>query len=83
MSKIIITTCPINTDKDEVFAMCKNDAKLIDAIKLQSVRLKAEGIETFIQKDNIIATDKGYYCAFYEEDLTTNSPVKKYSNEKI
>jgi hypothetical protein len=80
MSKIIITTCPISTNKDEVFAMCKNDTKLIEAIKIQSVRLKDEGIETFIQKDNIIATDNGYYCAFYEEDLTPNPPIKKYSN---
>ena len=53
------------------FAMCQHDTELIDAIKNTSDKLKTEGIETFIQKDNIIATDKGYYCAFYEEDLTT------------
>lgn len=74
---IVITGCPISTNKDEVFAMCQNDAELIDAIKNTSEKLKAtEGIETFIQKDNIIATDSGYYCAFYEEDLRT-SPAEK------
>ena len=69
MNRIVITHCPLETNKDEVFAMAKPDEKLIDAIKMHSKKKAGEGIETFEQKDNIIATEKGYYCAFFESDL--------------
>lgn len=69
MNRIVITHCPLETNKDEVFAMAKSDEQLIDAIKRHSEKQSNEGVETFERKENIIATEKGYYCAFWESDL--------------
>lgn len=69
MNRIIITHCPLVTNKDEVFAMAKNDEELIDAIKKHSKKQSNEGVETFERKENIIVTEKGYYGAFWESDL--------------
>lgn len=69
MENIIIVNCPIQRSKDEIFAMAKNDPHLCDAIKSLSAQYAKEGIETFEQHLNIIATERGYYAAFYESDL--------------
>lgn len=69
MNRIVITHCPLEVDKDEVFAMAKNDEQLINAIKKQSEQKTLEGVETFERRDNIIATEKGYYFAFWASDL--------------
>jgi hypothetical protein len=69
MENIVITFCPLETDKDEVFKTAQEDKILIDAIKNFSRELSNNGIETFTQKHNIIVTEKGYYFAFYKKDL--------------
>lgn len=69
MNKIIITYCSLETNKDEVFAMAKEDHRLIDAIKKQSEEKANNGVETFEQRNNIIVTEEGYYFAFWEDDL--------------
>jgi hypothetical protein len=66
---IIITHCPLKTNKDEVFLMIKEDESLIYEIKKYSKELLNDNIETFEQRCNIIVTERGYYCAFYENDL--------------
>lgn len=70
MNRIVITKCPLHTNISEVFSMAKEDEKLINAITEYRDFLHVEGIETFDQKLNIIATEKGYYFAFWEDDLT-------------
>lgn len=67
--RIVITHCPLETNKDEVFKMAKEDKDLEDTIKEQSRIHSLKGIETFERVHNIIVTEDGYYCAFYEDDL--------------
>ena len=69
MSNIIITSCELTTPKEDVFAMAKNDQKLIDAITEFKKERASNNIETFEQKDNIIVTEEGYYCAFWDYEL--------------
>lgn len=68
-NRIVITHCPLQTDAEKVWKMAKEDKILIDIIKKQSELKKNKGIETFEQRHNIIATEEGYYLAFYEKDL--------------
>ena len=67
---IVITHCPLETDAKEVWKMGQDDEVLIKAIEEISNQKALQGIETFEQRQNIIATEEGYYFAFYEEDLT-------------
>ena len=67
--RIIITFCPLQKDTEEIWKMGQNDEKLINVIKKKSQQKSLEGIETFERRQNIIATEEGYYFAFYEKDL--------------
>ena len=67
--RIVITHCPLQTDVEEIWKMGQEDETLINAIKKQSEQKALEGVETFERRQNIIATEKGYYFAFWENDL--------------
>jgi len=78
MRTIVITSCPLSTNKNEVFAMAKNDKQLVDVIGIFGKGIKkSEDIETFFQKDNIIVTNKCYFCAFFEDDLELKPSFSK------
>jgi hypothetical protein len=67
---IIITTCPITEDKDEVFKMAENDQRLIsEIIEYGDKLLKEQDVEIFHRNKNILVTSKGYFMAFWETDL--------------
>ncbi len=66
---IAITTMPITVPAKDAFDCAIRDRDLIDSICKYSDKIREEGVEIFKRVDNIIATDKGYFCAFYEEDL--------------
>lgn len=69
MDKIVITYAPIHANKDNIFSMAKDDENLISAIQLYSKDQSMKGVEIFERKQNIIATENGYYMAFFEGDL--------------
>lgn len=79
MDNIVITTLPIACERESVFAMAKRDRPLINSICKFAKRLREEGIEVFARKENIIATEKGYFLAFFEKDL---AEVQKEQEEK-
>jgi hypothetical protein len=65
--RICIVSCPLSTDKGEVFKMKRNDTILTNEIK-RYVN-EQNDIEVFEQQNNIVATNNGFVCAFYEDDL--------------
>jgi hypothetical protein len=69
---IVITHCSLDNNVEEIWKMGQNDEKLIYAIKEVREQKALNGIETFEQRQNIIATEEGYYFAFWEEDLINN-----------
>lgn len=66
---IAITTMPISVPKEDAFDCAVDDRELIDAICKYSDLLRKENVEVFKRVKNVIATDKGYYIAWYEEEL--------------
>ena len=66
---VVITQFSLTYTADRVFSYIKEDKELVDAITNVKNTLKKQGVEVFEQNHNIIATDKGYYGAFWEKDL--------------
>lgn len=45
------------------------DKYLTEYVKEYKIKLESERIEIFEHKGNTLATENGYYCAFWESDL--------------
>lgn len=71
-NSITIATIPLSVSYKEVVLLSKSDPVLIKAVKKYVCELK--DVEVFEHFDNIIATNKGYYCAFYSNELQKVSP---------
>lgn len=67
--KVLITHLPLSKDKEQVFSIVKRSRLLINSICEYSKDLRKRGIEVYERKVNIIRTEHGYFCAFFEEDI--------------
>lgn len=66
---ITIVTLPIETPNGEANECAMDDKILIAAICEYRKQIEREGIEVYSRYKNILATEKGYLIAFFEEDL--------------
>lgn len=66
---ISIVTAPLNIPKEEMFSCAIRDHVLSDYICQFRKQLEKQGIEVFARKENIIATERGYYSAMYTDDI--------------
>lgn len=66
---IVIVGAEITANKDDVFESLNNDVDLIEGINQFAKDLKKNNIEIFVQQDNILVTEKGYYIAVFPEDV--------------
>ena len=64
---------PLSVNKEDLFKAATHDRVLINGIIAYRKKLEEQGIEIFKREENILATEDGYYCAVYEEDLR-NAP---------
>jgi hypothetical protein len=80
--KVLITRLPLEKDRKQVFAIVKRSRLLINSICEYSKDLKKKGIKVFERQVNIIRTEAGYFCAFYEEDLKENK-TQQYKEEEV
>lgn len=80
--KVLITHLPLEKDREQVFAIVKRSKLLINSICEYSKDLKKKGIKVFERQVNIIRTEAGYFCAFYEEDLKENK-TQQYKEEVV
>ena len=69
MNRIVIVSCPLDVDKNEMFEQCRTDEHLESAIVNYGKELIRNGQEIFEHRDNIIVTESGYYASFYEDEL--------------
>ena len=71
MENIVICKIGIETSSDKVFTenTLHDDNDLINSIVVYGEKIKSDGGEIFKHEKNIIATDKGYFLAFYESEL--------------
>lgn len=67
--QISIVTAPINIPKEEMFDCAIRDHVLSGYICQFRKELEKQGIEVFARKENIIATERGYYSAMYTDDI--------------
>lgn len=67
--KISITTAPLSMKKEDAFECAERDRNLIDHICRFADKLREQDIEVFERRDNVIATESGYYFAYYDEDI--------------
>lgn len=68
MQKILIASWPL--DQSSLFGPYSDDPELVSAITVYYHKeLEPCGIELYHQKGNKIATESGFFGAFYERDL--------------
>lgn len=68
---ILITSCSIDENVDEVLKMVQDDDRLISEVAKYCKKLvQDEDVEIFDQFKNIVVTSQGYIMAFWESDLT-------------
>jgi hypothetical protein len=70
MKKVVITHLSKDKDMDEVFTIVKRSSILIKTICQYQKELRKRGVEVYERRVNILRTSEGYYCAFFEEDVT-------------
>ena len=68
VERICIAHAPIDTNQVEIFNVIQEDKNLVEAIINFGNEL--EDVEIFDQNGSMIATEQGYYLAFYEKQLT-------------
>jgi hypothetical protein len=70
-NRIIICKSEIDTYVNTVFneKTLRNDDVLIESILKFSNKIKENGGEIFKHEKNIIATNEGYFFAYYENEL--------------
>lgn len=74
---VYITHLPLDKDREEVFAIVKRSRMLINSICQYSKDLRKKGVEVYERRVNIIRTNAGYFCAFFEDDINDNTTNKK------
>jgi hypothetical protein len=65
---IMVLEFKINSDKDLVFNFRRKDKILNDTLKVYKDYLDTNNYEVFYLEDNILACEKCYYLAFFEDD---------------
>lgn len=81
---IVICHLPLKVKPEIAFKDSAKDRGLISAIVSYRKQLEKDNIEVFKRVDNVIATEKGYYIAFYEKDLNISEEgenVKPFTGE--
>lgn len=66
---IIIAQLPIRCESERAFELAVGERLLIDAICKYADKLRREGVEVWKRKDNVIATERGYFFSMFEEDI--------------
>ena len=81
---IVICQLPLSVKPEIAFRDTAHDRVLIGGIVDYRKQLERENIEVFKRVDNVIATEKGYYIAFYEKDINISEEgeeVKPFTGE--
>ena len=69
MKLVLKLSGALSIPKDEIMKMQNKDPLLLQAIELYKKELFDENIEVFEEIDNILITEKGYYCMGFLEDF--------------
>jgi hypothetical protein len=81
---VAITNLPLTVAKEEAYKNAVHDRRLIGIMVEYRKTLEGQGIEVFKRKENILVTEKGYYMAFYKDELQeiTNDEDKEMAEKQ-
>lgn len=79
--KVVVTHLPLSKDRDDVFSIVKRSRLLINSICQYSKDLRKRGVKVYERHVNIIRSEAGYFCAFYEDDLKENRTEEKIDKQ--
>lgn len=68
--KIVIAHTPLSVPADDVWKLANPDPDLCDAIATKKRELRKARKEVWARRNNIIATEEGYYMAVFEDEIT-------------
>ena len=74
---IAITSLPLSVSFEEAIECCVDDLGLRRGIIEYRKVLEQEGAEIFTRHKNMLSTNKGFYFAFFEDDLKTVEDEQK------
>ncbi len=78
---VVITHLPLTKEKEEVFSIAKRSRTLIHSICEYSKELRKKNIKVFERYVNIIRTEAGYFCAFYDEDIPKDKKPENFKDK--
>lgn len=78
---VIITHLPLTKAKEEVFSIAKRSRILINSICQYSKDLRKKDIKVYERYVNIIRTEAGYFCAFFDEDIPKEKKETSFKNK--
>lgn len=78
---IVITHLKLSHDLEEVKKIVKRSRLLINSICQYSKDLRKRGVKVYERHVNIVRTEIGYFCAFYEDDIKENRTEEKQDNK--
>lgn len=79
--EVIITHLPLTKVKEEVFSTAKRSRLLINSICQYSKDLHKKDIKIYERYVNIIRTEAGYFCAFFDEDIPKEKKEINFKNK--
>ena len=71
--RIVIVQFGLNNEAEKVFSFCKENKDLETAITKVEKDLMKQNIEIYNRRQNIIATENGFFGAFFESDLSNDN----------
>ena len=74
--RIVIVQFGLNNEAEKVFSFCKDNKDLETAITKVEKDLMKQNIEIYNRRQNIIATENGFFGAFFESDLSNDNKPK-------
>lgn len=69
LKEIMVLEVPLNIQADTIFKHCTNDEDLNILMDMLVEKITDEGLEIFERRENVVVTERCYYCAFYKEDM--------------
>ena len=69
VQELSVMQIPMGTPTAEVFKYVRQDRILIDAACEYAKKLREQDIEIFERKENVLATEKGYFAVLFDEEI--------------
>lgn len=70
---VVIVSAELASKLENVLKSRSDDGMLVETMDEYVEKFKSENVEIFERYDNILVTERGYYIAVFESDLTPSN----------